>query len=296
MTARDREHDEWIPWYVEDSPGWLELSLAARGAMEGIARKLNRRTGQLALRRGLPSLALLLHVPWSDLEPAIAELIEKGKVTWDGSTLFDPDYSERKRRSGADRQAEYRARKKGESSPVSTESVTRVTDVTSPPSRVTPGDARDGCSSLVLSSLISSESGSQTREADGPPDWWASVLEQIHAQLGEELPAAAAWLRYDGHRAGKGIEPTRKDALYWLTTVMVREQKDAREEAHRRNARDGERTKAIVRERHGPEVKPLPSVAPLMREREKWAQEAASPQQSAEAAANLRKLLGGVGR
>jgi len=288
MTARDREHDEWIPWYVEDTPGWLELSLVARGAMEGIARKLNRKTGKLTLRRGLPSLALLLHVPWSDLEPAIAELITKGKVTWDPetATLFDPEYTERKRRSGADRVADHRARKRGE-----TATVADVTPVTLPPLPVT-----DVTPVLVSSSLISSGSGSQTREPDGPPDWWASVLETIESNVGEKIPSGEAWLRYDGHRAGKGIEPTRKDALYWLTTVMVRELKSAREEAHRRDARDGDRTKAIVRERHGPEVKPLPSVAPLMREREKWAQEAASPQQSAEAAANLRKLLGGVGR
>lgn len=140
------------------------------------------------------------------------------------------------------------------------------------------------------------EQGEIASDTSTPPPWFATALDVIEMNVGERLHAGTAWLRYRGHRSKKGEPMSQHDAEYWLTTVMVKENKSERDEAHRRNERDGERTKAIVRERHGPEVKPLPSVAPLIREREKWAQEAATPQQSAEAAANLRKLLGGVGR
>lgn len=105
---------------------------------------------------------------------------------------------------------------------------------------------------------------------------------------GIALPVAEAWLRYDGHRAGKGIAPTAKDAQYWLTTVMVPE---AREVA-RRNARDGERTQAFVQQRSGPEVKPQDS-RKQFREREAWEREAGPP--DAATAERMRKLLGKVG-
>lgn len=110
----DYRNADWIPWYVDDSPGWLELSLAARGAMAEIARKLNRKTGTIELRRGLSSLAGLLRVRWEgELEPALTELIEKGKLTWNGDAglLCDPDYLDRRRPTSTERVNEYRRRK-----------------------------------------------------------------------------------------------------------------------------------------------------------------------------------------
>lgn len=124
------------------------------------------------------------------------------------------------------------------------------------------------------------------------PEWFATAIEVIAMGTGVSLPVAESWLRYDGHREGKGLARTPKDAQYWLTTVMVPEAR----EVLRRSSADRERTAAFVQQRSGPEVKPLPSVTPLVRERERWEREAATPEQSAEAAANLRKLLGGVGR
>jgi hypothetical protein len=284
VSARDYEHDEWIPWYVADTEGWLELSLAARGAAEGIARKMNRK-GELSLRRGLSGLAKLLGCRWEELEPALAELIAQGRVVWDGSRflLSDPGYVARKRKGSADRVREHRAREKAARDACNVTSVTgdqsdHVTDVTPV---------------LVLSDLISSDLRSDL--ASGPPAWFGTALDVIEMNTGEKLPAGEAWLRYDGHRAGKGIEPTAKDAQYWLTTVMVPELRKARDETARRNASDEKRTAAFVRERHGPEVKPLPSVAPLMRERDEWERTAASPEEQAAMAANLSKLLGRVG-
>lgn len=132
--SRDREHDKWIPWYVEDTQGWLELSLLARGAMAELARKFNTK-GELYLKRGFSELAFLLRLDLStEVEPALAELVTKGKVTWDAErcVLSDPDYTFRKRRSSADRMADKRARDreaKRDASDVTPVTVTHVTPV-----------------------------------------------------------------------------------------------------------------------------------------------------------------------
>ena len=127
-----------------------------------------------------------------------------------------------------------------------------------------------------------------------PPDWFLGVIDTIAMNTGETLEPGTSWLRYAGHRASKDPpKPTSPpDASYWLTTVMVPELREIR----RREVRDSERMEVFRRDRNGPEVKPLPSVAPLMREREEWERTAASPEDQAVAAANLQKLLGGVGR
>lgn len=257
MTARDYEHDEWIPWYVEDTPGWLELSLGARGAMAEIARKLNR-GGELRLRRGLSSLAVLLRLRWEgELEGAVAELIAAGKVRWDGSTftLSDPEYLARKRRSSADRMRDHRARSKrdasdgGDVTSVTSERGARVT-------RVTPV--------LVSSDLISSGSDleTQTRATTvpdtGPPDWWEPTLASIEMTTGESLPSGEAWLRYSGHRASK--EPpkpvSKPDAQYWLTSVMIPERRKARDDAHHRDKRDAHFDAKRKFSKDGPEKPP----------------------------------------
>jgi hypothetical protein len=267
-VSRDREHDKWIPWYVEDTPGWLELSLAARGAMEGIARKLNDKTGRLTLRRGLPSLALLLHVSWAELEPALAELVASGKLEWDGAAfqLIDPEYVERRRHSSADRMAAKRARDRGKE-------VTPVTSPPSLPSHVTPVTAV-----LVSSTLISSESdlGSDARdlptgvrerivepitEVGPPPAWFPTAVDVVAMNTGIALPVGEAWLRYDGHRQGKGLPRTQPDAQYWLTTVMVPEAREVLRRATRDKDRDAkfDRDKRFAKE--GPEKPPPPTKA-----------------------------------
>lgn len=253
MTTRDREHDEWIPWYVEDTPGWLELTLAARGAMEGIARKLNRKTGQLHLRRGLASLAVLLHVRWDELEPAIAELIAKGKVTWDQSrfVLFDPDYLERKRRGGADRMADLRARRKSQP-PFD---VTDVTSLASPSSQASPVT---GVTAVLVSSSLVSSDLSQIASTE-PPPWFGTVLDVIEMSVGERLPTGEAWLRYSGHRGDKGKAMSQPDAQYWLTTVMVPERRKARDDAAHRDRRDAKFDRDRKFAKDGPERPPPPT-------------------------------------
>ncbi len=105
---------------------------------------------------------------------------------------------------------------------------------------------------------------------------------------GITLPVAEAWLRYAGHRAGKGIAPTAADAQYWLTTVMVPEAR----EVTRRSASDDKRTAAFVQQRSGPEVKPQNS-RKAFAERDEWERTAGPP--DPETAARMRKLLGKVG-
>ncbi len=126
-----------------------------------------------------------------------------------------------------------------------------------------------------------------------PPSWFATALDVIEMQTGERLAAGEAWLRYSGHRAGKRIEPTQADAQYWLTTVMVKEVKAAREEATRRGARDTARDEQFRRDKLGVAPKPQDSRKEFA-EREDWQKTAGPP--DPETAARMKKLMGGVGR
>src|SRR5690349_4444194 len=106
-----RDRGDWIPWYVEDSPGWLALSLAARGLAEGIARKMGRKRSELPLgSRGIRGIEQLMGRPWAEIEPAIRELLAKGPATeefiegtparlvYDATrrVLIDPDHETRR--------------------------------------------------------------------------------------------------------------------------------------------------------------------------------------------------------
>lgn len=116
MGARSYDDEEYLPWYRQPTPTWLELSAAARGVLVSVAMTLNHRTGEVHLRKGLPSLATLLRLPWEDIEPALSELLAAGKLEWDGSrfVLRDPEFLGRQRprpKSPAERMRDLRARK-----------------------------------------------------------------------------------------------------------------------------------------------------------------------------------------
>jgi hypothetical protein len=115
MSARSYDTEEYLPWYRQPTPTWLELSAAARGVLVSVAMTLNHRTGEVHLRKGLSSLATLLRLPWEELEPALAELLAAGKLEWDGSrfVLRDPEYLGRQRpraKTGAERTRMWRER------------------------------------------------------------------------------------------------------------------------------------------------------------------------------------------
>lgn len=128
----DWASSEWMPWYKPDTAGWLELSLAARGAMAEVARKLDK-SGQLHLgRRGLRALATLLRLKWDgELEPAVIELIADGRLTWDlqSGILSDPEFEQRRRPSSTERMRELRSRSKsrhGDAGDVTSRAVTQI--------------------------------------------------------------------------------------------------------------------------------------------------------------------------
>ncbi len=108
-------------------------------------------------------------------------------------------------------------------------------------------------------SISSSLSGSGSREGmqgeTGPPEWFGVALESVSMQTGETLRPADSWLRYSGHRAGKGIAPNQQDAVYWLATVMVPEARRERRADADKVARD---TK-WDQKRAGPEPPPKPT-------------------------------------
>ncbi len=121
--TKERDRGEWIPWYTDDSPGWLELSLAARGAAEGIARKMGRHRSVLHLgSRGLRGLAVLLRCRWEELEPALAELLAPGPngeaprliVDESQSILIDPGHESRQRKTSTERVREFRGRRRND--------------------------------------------------------------------------------------------------------------------------------------------------------------------------------------
>ena len=89
-----------------------------------------------------------------------------------------------------------------------------------------------------------------------PPEWFMAAIATAEG-TGEKIRPKDAWLRYSGHRAGKGIPKTQQDAVYWLTTVMVPEaRKERRQEADKRD-----RDAKFDRQRSGPEPRAPPSQA-----------------------------------
>lgn len=92
-----------IHWRRRRTARWLSLSLAARGAVEGIVAAMNDR-GELQLpREGLPTLAAVLGRPWTEVEPAIREVFASGKLIYDEERLLVTDPS-RCERTAEDRQ------------------------------------------------------------------------------------------------------------------------------------------------------------------------------------------------
>lgn len=222
MTGARYESEEWLAWYRELTPTFAELTLAERGALVSIVMVLNPRTGEKPLRRGLSSLPSVLGdgVTWEDLEPALGRLIALGKLEWDGSNfvLKDPEYLVRKRKTSAERTAEWRARKRDAGD---TRDVTNVT-----PSHVTQ----------TRSDQIRQD---QTRDPPtgdlgAPPEWFVQTAERVIGDTGERFGIPEAWLSYAGHRRNKMIAMNANDASYWLARVMVPEARRERQAARER--------------------------------------------------------------
>lgn len=81
-----------MQWRRRRTARWMSLSLAARGAVEGVVAATDEH-GELQLPpEGLPALAHLLGRPWTEVEPAIAEVLRVGKLVYDRdrNVIVDP--------------------------------------------------------------------------------------------------------------------------------------------------------------------------------------------------------------
>lgn len=86
-----------IRWRRRRTARWMSLSLAARGAVEGVVAALDAH-GELQLpKSGLEALAAVLGRPWAEVEPAIREAFESGKLVFDEARLVivDPSHEPR---------------------------------------------------------------------------------------------------------------------------------------------------------------------------------------------------------
>lgn len=89
-----------------------------------------------------------------------------------------------------------------------------------------------------------SKSSIRAREPDpepgeGPwPAWFDGVLATLATQVEPIADPAAAWVRYEGHRASKGEPMSGPHARYWLTTVVIAEQRKARHDERIRLERE----------------------------------------------------------
>lgn len=242
--------ESYLPWYRRPTATWLELSAAARGVLVSVAMELNHRTGRLTLRKGLPSLAIILRIPWEVLEPALGELIAAEKLVWDGSKfeLYDPEHEQRRVPTSRERVARYRARKAAEPAP--------PLPAPSPREEETKEKKREeGNASNV---------GNVTSVTETPrPEWFDSVCERVMGDTGERFGIPEAWIRYGGHRKNKAVAMNANDASYWLGTVMVPE---ARRERQARSEREQGR-----RDRYAPPEPPKVSREQAQREAKAFA-------------------------
>ncbi len=110
---RAYDDETFLPWYRRPSATWLELSAPARGVLVSVAMELSQKRGELTLRRGLESLAVIVRIPWPVLGPALDELIAVGKLAWDPAEaiLSDPEYLDRARPTSKERVAKHREAK-----------------------------------------------------------------------------------------------------------------------------------------------------------------------------------------
>ena len=138
------------------------------------------------------------------------------------------------RSPGAERTARYRSKRQSSPPPPSHE----ASHVTSPVTPlVTTSDVTGVTSASYSPSFSSSESSSGERERGLRPEWFDEVLSTIEMTCEPIADPGAAWLRYRGHRAKKREPMGREDAEYWLTTVVVAEQRKERELARERKDR-----------------------------------------------------------
>jgi hypothetical protein len=164
-----------------------------------------------------------LAAPERDIERFASELVRVGLWLARDDGDFDVHNFEKKTsRNSTERVRKYREKMRQPQPDVTPdETLSRVSET--PPE--TGGETSPSISPSISVSVSSSQRGEPER---GPPQWFADVVEAIHADTGERFAVPEAWIRYSGHRTtvGKAINP--QDARYWLGTVMVPEARKER--------------------------------------------------------------------
>jgi hypothetical protein len=309
----DYEKEPWMKVYTRDTGGWSALHIFARGLALEIGRKLDAK-GELSLgRKGLPALAAMLRAPsWEVIEPYVAELLSDCRFVFDveRSVLLDPEHSDRQRaRTNAATRKRMERDKKRVSRDV-TRSHTASRDVTNRSEEIRSEEIL-----APLGSARAPESSPTAPEPEPempppaaldapppltPPDWFEPVVEAVVSTTGEMFEPGPAWLAYSGHRRDKRPPKptTAPDALYWLTSVWVRDIKAERESLQRRVDREA---KWDQQRRDGPPHSGLQLVTGLVRddpklarERARWAEEAGPPEDRRAAAQAALAALGGA--
>jgi hypothetical protein len=93
--------EDWVAIFTRDTAGWVALPPMARFVSLELARKLDA-DGEISVgRRGLPALAGLLHAPWSEIEGAVALLLEEGRLEYDEARRVVRDPQHRARQDAA---------------------------------------------------------------------------------------------------------------------------------------------------------------------------------------------------
>jgi len=105
--------------------------------------------------------------------------------------------------------------------------------------KVQRSEQRTNAFSSTSTSLSVSLPDLGSQIASEAPAWFPTALDVIEMMTGEKLAAGEAWLRYSGHRANSSKVMGQADAQYWLTSVMVKENKAAREERAKRRVSFG---------------------------------------------------------
>lgn len=142
--------------------------------------------------------------------------------------------------SSAERMRRLRERQKSVTSTVTCDVTRDASNVTCDANDVT--EKRHMCSISPSISFSEEIQESETGERDRatPPDWFEAVLGTVGMTVEPIADPGAAWLRYRGHRAKKHEPMSVADAEYWITTVIVKEQREERERRRRADDRDRE--------------------------------------------------------
>lgn len=151
----DWANEDYVKVYTRVTDDDLLLSWQALALWRAMLVRFDR-SGLIETRRGLRGLAALVHIPLEVVEPAMAELLEDGRITQTPTGYFAPNFMEAQETSKSDknRQKESRMRRADRARYAQSDSspVIKTTECHSSSQPVTPGHA--GSQDVTLSSAL----------------------------------------------------------------------------------------------------------------------------------------------